>query len=93
MKNSMTRFFCASGVPARHLQAMDANIQLYARGEGEHLFLQGDSAPNLYFIAQGLATMFYVTHDGREFVKTFLAEGSFAALGTLFEESPASPSA
>jgi len=90
MKNSMTRFFAASGVPAGHLQSLDGQVQAPAMNAGDYLFHQGDVAPNLYLIGQGLAKMFYVTHDGKEFVKPFLPEGSFA--GSLVAQLEGRPS-
>jgi len=89
MKNSMSRFFLASGVPADHLRTLDDQVRARALETGDHLFQQGEAAPNLYFIGKGLAKMYYVTHDGREFVKSFLPEGAFAgSLLAQFENRP-----
>lgn len=89
MKYFMTRFFRDSGIPADHLSALDAMIRTRNLDAGEHLIHQGEEAPNLYFIAQGLVKMFYITSNGRELVKSFLPEGSFAgSLVAQFEQCP-----
>lgn len=49
--------------------------------EGEYLFQQGDPNDSLFFIKQGLLKAFYNTHDGNEWVKSFLSEGDM--IGSL----------
>jgi CRP-like cAMP-binding protein len=49
--------------------------------KGEYLFLQGDTNDSLFFIKQGLLKAFYQTHEGNEWVKSFLVEGDM--IGSL----------
>lgn len=49
--------------------------------KGEYLFQQGEPNDSLFFIRQGLLKAFYHTHDGNEWVKSFLSEGDM--IGSL----------
>ena len=52
--------------------------------QGDTVFNQGDTDDSIYYIKAGLLKAYYVTADGKEFVKSFLKEkniiGSLAAL-------------
>lgn len=52
--------------------------------KGDIVFNQGDTNDSIYYIKTGLLKAYYVTDDGREFVKTFIKEadviGSLTAL-------------
>ena len=52
--------------------------------KGDIVFSQGDANDSIYYIKAGLLKAYYVTDDGREFVKSFLKEadiiGSLTAL-------------
>ncbi len=74
----MTRIFAEAGVSEEGLEKIASIIRTRSLEQGEYLFRQGDTAPNLYLIRNGLAKMSYITSDGKEFVKSFLPEGSFA---------------
>jgi len=67
-----------AGVSAEGLEGLSSSIRISSLEQGEYLIRQGESAPNLYMIRKGLAKMFYLTPNGKEFVKSFLPEGSFA---------------
>ncbi|MDJ0643579.1 MAG: Crp/Fnr family transcriptional regulator [Erythrobacter sp.] len=43
---------------------------------GEHVFSQGDSDSNVYFVKTGLLKAYYIRADGKEHIKSFLPEGS-----------------
>ncbi|WP_461457506.1 Crp/Fnr family transcriptional regulator [Parasphingorhabdus sp.] len=43
---------------------------------GDHAFMQGDNDSNVYFVKSGLLKAYYVRADGKEHIKSFLAEGS-----------------
>ena len=43
---------------------------------GDHAFMQGDSDSNIYFVQSGLLKAYYIREDGKEHIKSFLAEGS-----------------
>lgn len=43
--------------------------------KGEYLFRQGDRNDSLFYIEKGLLKAFYQTHEGNEWVKSFLVEG------------------
>lgn len=90
MKNYMTQFFAELDLPAEHLSVLDGKVRTRTFDAGEYLIHQGEDAPNLYFIAQGLVKMFYLTSSGKEFVKSFLPEGSFA--GSLVAQLEGQPS-
>lgn len=52
--------------------------------KGDIVFSQGDSDDSIYYIRKGLLKGYYVTEDGKEFVKTFIKDqdiiGSLTAL-------------
>jgi len=61
------------------------NLQDYQKGD--IIFRQGESNEYIYFIKKGLLKAFYTTPDGREFVKSFLAEQDFIdSLTSLMQE-------
>jgi len=61
------------------------NLNEYIRHHGERrdhskgdvLFSQGETCKELYFIEKGLTKVFYLTPDGREFIKSFITENAF----------------
>ena len=44
--------------------------------KGERLFSQGEVCKQLYFFEKGLSKVFYLTPDGREFIKSFISENA-----------------
>ena len=74
----MKRVFAEAGVSPESLKEVSSALRSCSLEQGDYLIRQGDRAPNLYLIRKGLAKMFYVTSEGKEFVKSFLPEGSFA---------------
>mgnify|MGYP000141280617 CR=1 FL=1 len=82
----MTQFIAGAGGNAKTQQTLEANIRTRSLAVGEFLARQGEPAPNLYFIAKGLVKMFYITADGKEFVKSFIREGQITgSLSALME--------
>jgi len=53
----------------------------YEYDKGETVFNQGDSNENLFYVETGLLKAFYVTSDGKEFVKSFIRESN--VIGSL----------
>ena len=54
----------------------------------EHLFQQGDKSDVFYLIKSGLLKAYYVTPDGREYVKSFITAGGFiGSLTACYEET------
>lgn len=49
--------------------------------KNEHVFRQGDLDRNLYFIQSGLLKAYYISDEGKEFVKSFLLPDKF--IGSL----------
>lgn len=47
--------------------------------KGSFLFHQHEKNQQLFFIEQGLVKAFYETIEGKEFIKSFIAEGGFIA--------------
>lgn len=57
--------------------------------KGAYLFRQGEKSDNILLMHQGLAKAYYKTHDGKEFIKSFLTGGEFiASLNTLESGKP-----
>jgi CRP-like cAMP-binding protein len=54
--------------------------------KGEHIFQCGDNDTNIYIIKSGIAKAYYVTAEGKEFIKSFIAEGSMIACMQAFLE-------
>ena len=82
----MTQFFADAGAASGTLKTLDANIRPLSFEAGAFLIRQGECAPNLYFITEGLVKMFYITPDGKEFVKSFICEGQISgSLTSLIE--------
>lgn len=42
------------------------------KGKGEPIFMQGDLDKSFYFVQSGLLKAYYLSEDGKEFVKSFL---------------------
>jgi len=55
--------------------------QLEKKSKHEHIFKHGDRNKSLYVLKSGLLKAYYVTQDGKEFVKSFISPGSF--IGSL----------
>lgn len=83
----MTHILHDAGIPHERLTELESNIHTQYLNAGKYLMHQGEAAQSLYFIAEGLVKMFYITKDGKEFIKSFLPEGSFAgSLVSQFEK-------
>lgn len=54
--------------------------------KGEKVFTQGELSDSIYYVQTGLLKAYYVTEDGREFIKSFIAEndiiGNLTALAS-----------
>jgi len=57
--------------------------------KGDHIFKQGDIDSNIYLIQKGLLKAYYLTNDGKEFVKSFLDAGDL--IGSLRSASKSVP--
>ncbi len=47
------------------------------KARGEHVFRQGEQDRNFYIIKSGLLKAYYLSHDGKEQVKSLLMPGAF----------------
>lgn len=47
--------------------------------KGDHIVLPGDATSGLYFVCRGLIRYYYITEEGKEWNKAFIAEDSLAA--------------
>lgn len=47
--------------------------------KGEHVVLPGDATSGLYFVCSGLLRYYYITDDGKEWNKAFVAEDTLTA--------------
>lgn len=54
-------------VLARHAQRRSFD-------KGEVVFRQGDHSRDIYVLRGGLVKLFYLTHDGKEWIKSFIAD-------------------
>ena len=56
---------------------------------GDHLFNQGDSDSNVFFVKSGLLKAYYNRADGKEHIKSFLPEGSIiGSMVALIDNDP-----
>jgi len=56
--------------------------------KGQYIFKQGDTDANIYFIKSGLLKAYYLTDEGKEFVKSFLLPGELiGSLRAVTDES------
>jgi len=46
--------------------------QVIVKDKNDHLFMQGEQDNALYYIKEGLLKAYYVSEDGKEFIKSFL---------------------
>ncbi len=53
--------------------------QIIHKDKDDHLFRQGDMNSSLYYIKQGFLKAYYISEDGKEFVKSFLSTGNVIA--------------
>lgn len=51
------------------------------RQRGQHLFHQGDTDKSIYLIRNGLLKAYYLSDDGKEYIKSFLLPGDM--IGSL----------
>lgn len=57
--------------------------------KGRFVFRQGEKADKLFLIRQGLVKAYYETHDGKEFIKSFIPEGGLiASLHVIVADQP-----
>lgn len=42
------------------------------KDKGKHVFMQGDLDRDLYFVQSGLLKAYYISEDGKEFIKSFI---------------------
>lgn len=58
--------------------------------KGSDIFTQGETCPDLFIMTEGLVKLHYVTHDGKEWIKSFIMdEGLF---GSRVSQSLGQPS-
>lgn len=54
--------------------ALALHVQRRALAKGEVVFRQGDQSRDIYVLRRGLVKLFYLTHDGKEWIKSFIAD-------------------
>ena len=54
------------------LQLLKQNGTLKTFAKNEHVFTQGETDKNLYFVQSGLIKAYYLSNEGKEFVKSFI---------------------
>lgn len=73
----MTRIFEDVGAGSDACRSIETGVRVQTLEAGDFLIRQGDPAPSIYMIREGLVKMFYITADGKEFVKSFIGDGQF----------------
>jgi CRP-like cAMP-binding protein len=81
----------SGGLPAQSTEAaLDASVVRRFQAD-DVLFSAGDRPDVLYFIQSGLVRFFYLTDDGKEFNKNFVAAGSVVTSLSTFLSGVPSP--
>jgi CRP-like cAMP-binding protein len=62
-----------------------------SKQKGAYVFSQGEVDCNIYFVKQGLLKAYYISDDGKEFVKSFLLPDSSIASVSSFHSKAPSP--
>tara|TARA_R110000772_G_scaffold61838_7_gene139139 strand:+ start:2407 stop:2943 length:537 start_codon:yes stop_codon:yes gene_type:complete len=72
------------------IQALaEQNGRVIAVEPGDHLFRQGDDDSYIYLVKSGLLKAYYIRHDGKEHIKSFLSEGSIiGSMVALVDKDP-----
>ena len=68
---------------------MESHGRAITLAAGTHLFRQGDPEPPCFLLQEGLLKAYYLTAEGKDFIKSFFMEG--AVIGSLrsgFEAIP-----
>ncbi len=72
------------------LEFIRLNGQSRSLKSTEHLFEMGDSTNLLHFIQKGLLKAYYISNDGKEYVKSFIQEGDFiTSLAAVYQKEHA----
>ena len=56
----------------------------------EHLFRQGEVSPKFAYVRKGILKAYYLTYEGKEFIKSFICEGD--VIGSIRSASEKGPS-
>ncbi len=68
---------------------ISAHGKKISKQKGEHVFSQGEVDTNLYFIKQGLLKAYYISDDGKEFIKSFLLpDSTIASVSSFYSKAP-----
>ena len=78
-----------ASIPEEEWSEFSANLRSRQFAPGEFLLREGEVGNEYDFIASGLIRLFYTTQDGKEFNKSFIAEGGIAgSLGSVLRGLP-----
>jgi CRP-like cAMP-binding protein len=81
----------SGGLPAEAADAA-SDVSVFRRFEADDLLFSAGERPDvLYFIQSGLVRFFYLTDDGKEFNKNFVAVGSVVTSLSTFLSGVPSP--
>jgi len=70
------------------LRLVELKGQAVDKKKGEHVFVQGDPDASIYFIKSGLLKAYYITEEGKEFVKSFvMANDVIGSLSSAYKGS------
>ena len=65
---------------------LEQNRDVLIKEKSDHVFKQGDNHPYLYFIKSGILKAYYLTAEGKEFVKSFLLPGDIiGSLSSMYD--------
>jgi CRP-like cAMP-binding protein len=72
---ALRRLESASGLRLPEVEWLAGSVRLVQLREREFAFHEGHSCPKLFGVRSGLLKQFYTTPDGKEWIKSFTAEG------------------
>lgn len=77
------------GMPDAELRLLADHARLRTLAKGEALIASGDKATEVAFVVTGALRKFYVTLDGKEFIREFSLPGDFVApYSSLLQKQP-----
>jgi len=80
-----------AGEPIPHFEEFAALFRRRSLAKGASLVRRGEAADTVAFVSSGVARMFYVRHDGKEFNKGFVSAPDFvSALEAQITQTPTS---
>lgn len=78
-----------AGIPGDEWRAFQQTLTIRNLTSNDYLFHSGDISQHYFFMVSGLVRLFYTTHDGKEFNKSFLIENDIVgSLNSVLTGAP-----